>query len=73
VLMLHIKTTNGDDVWLNPEHIVSIEAEANSTIVTTTGQCMYIRQELCGPLRYHTNESPTDLMVQLRVELAGAK
>ena len=70
--MLHIKTTNGEDTWLNPAHIVSIEPEKTGSAIRTTGNRPFGNGSV-GPLEYHTAETPTDLLVRLRVESGGAK
>ena len=66
--MLHITTTGGQDVWINPAQIVSIGVDGShhgKTVIRTTGT---IRN---SPLIYTTDEAPTDLLVRLGVGLGG--
>ena len=65
--ILHIKQTDGDEVWINPMHIVAIEPDGDGSVIRTAGTRAH------APLTYVTDEDPTDLLIRLRVESGGAK
>ena len=75
--ILHIKQTDGDEVWINPMHIVAIEPDGDGSVIRTAGIRAYgdglHRPVVTAPLTYNTDEAPADLLVRLRVESGGAK
>ena len=58
--LLYITTTDGDEVWINPMHIVAIEPHNEGSRIRTAGSRVCGRE--VAPLTYDTDEAPTDLL-----------
>ena len=67
--LLSITTTDGDEVWINPMHIVAIEPDGDGSVIRTAGIRAYgdglHRPVVTAPLTYDTDEAPTDLLARL--------
>ena len=70
--LLHIKATDGDDVWINPAHIISIGPVPPTPGCLTAPGRLRIRSIIkTTDGHIHTTEDPADLMIRMRVELGG--